>query len=116
VLRLPIKRVVIASVAKVQKTSCRGQKVECSFGIASRALEDASPLPRPLLCFLQMKEQGEPDCQVIVTKSAGALLEVWLKVEDGVAVLGVPPARNLTQLLRDRVPLAYHQCVQNVLM
>ena len=116
VLRLPVQRVVVAAVAEVQKTSRRGQKIEGGFGIAARALEDATPLPRPLLGLFQMEQKREPDCQVIVAQSAGTVLEVGFEMEDGVAVLGVAGAGNLAQLLRDRVPLAQNQAGKDRLM
>ena len=101
VLRLPVKRVVVAAMAEMQKTSRRRQKIEGRFGVAARALEHASALPRPLLGFFQMEQNREPDCEVIVAQSAGAVFQIGLEMKDGVAELGVPRAGNLAQLLRD---------------
>jgi hypothetical protein len=116
VLRLPVERVVVAAVAEVEKTSRGGQKVEGGLGVAAGALEDAAALAGPLLGFLQVKEQGEPDGEVVVAQAAGTLLQVGLEMEDGVAVLGVAGAGNLAQLLRDGVPLAQHQAGKNGLV
>ena len=109
ILRLPVERVVVAPVAEMQKTSRRGQKVERRLGIAPRALEHAAPLPRPLLAFLEVKQHGEPDGQVVVAQTAGTLFEIRFEVKDRVAVLGVATAGNLAQFLRDVVPLTQHQ-------
>ena len=109
VLRLPVERVVVAPVTEVQKTSGRGQKVEGRLGVAACALEDATPLPRPLFGFLQMEQHREPDGEVIVPQAAGTLLEIGLEVKDGVAVFCVAAAGNFAQLLRNVVPLTQHQ-------
>ena len=101
VLRLPVERVVVAPVAEMQKTSRRRQKIERRFRIAARALEDSAALPRPLLGFLQMKQNREPHREMIVAQSAGAIFQVRFQMKDGVAVLRVPRAGNLAQLLRD---------------
>ena len=94
---------------EVQKTSRRGQKIECRFRVAARALEDAAALPRPLLGLLQMEQNRKPDRQVIVAQPAGTVLQIGLQVKDRVAELGVPGAGNLAQLLRNGVPLAQHE-------
>ena len=106
VLRLPVQRVVVAAVAEVQETSCRGEKIEGRFRIAARALEHAAPLPRPLLGLLQMEQEREPHSEMVVAQAAGTVLQVGLEVKDGVGVLLVAGAGDLAQLLRDRVPLA----------
>ena len=85
VLRLPVERVVVAAVAEVEKTSGGGEEVEGGFGIAAGALEDAAALARPLLGFLEMEEQREPDREMVVAQAAGTVLEVGLEMKDGVA-------------------------------
>ncbi len=106
VLRLPVERVVVAAVAEVQETSGGGEEVEGGFGVAARALEDATALAGPLFGLLQMKEEGEPDGEVVVAQAAGTVFQVGLEMKDGVAELGVAGAGNFAELLRDGVPLA----------
>ncbi len=85
VLRLPVERVVVAAVAEVQETSGGGEEIEGGFGIAAGALENTAALAGPLLGFFQVKEEGEPDGQVIVAQAAGTVLQVGFEMEDGVA-------------------------------
>ena len=85
VLRLPVEGVVVAAVAEVEKTSRCGEEIEGGFGVAARALEDAAALAGPLLRLLEVKEQREPDGEVIVAQAAGTLFQVGLEMEDGVA-------------------------------
>ncbi len=113
---MPVEGIVVAAVAEVEKTSRGGEKVEGRFGVAARALEDAAALARPLLGFLEVKEQGEPDGEVVVAQAAGTVLEVGLEVEDGVAELGVAGAGDLAELLRDGVPLAQHEAGEDGLV
>ena len=114
VLRLPVEGVVVAAVAEVEKTSRGGEEVEGGFGVAAGALEDAAALAGPLLGLLQVKEQGEPDGEVVVAQAAGTLLEIGFEVEDGVAVLGVAGAGDFAQLLGDGVPLAQNEAGKTV--
>ena len=109
VLRLPVQRVVVAPVPEMQKTSRRSQKIEGRFRVAARALEHSAALPRPLLGFLQMEQHREPHREMIIAQSAGAIFQVGFQMKDGIAKLGVPRARNLAQLLRNRRPFAQHQ-------
>src|SRR5580698_9104005 len=101
---------------EVEKASRRCQKVEGRFGIAARTLEDAAALARPFLGFLQVKEQCEPDCQVIVAQAARAILEIRFQMKNRVAKLGVPRASNFAKLLRNRVPFTQHQAGKHRLM
>ena len=116
ILRLPVERVVVAAVAEVKETARGGEEVEGSFGIAAGALEDAAPLAGPLLGFLQMEEQGEPDGEVVVAQAAGAVLQIGFEMKDGVAVLGVAGAGDFAQLLGDGVPLAEHEAGEDGLV
>ena len=109
VLRLPVEGIVVAAVAEVEKTSGSGQEVKGGLGVAARALEDATALPRPLLGLFQMEQHGKPDREVVVAQPAGAVLQVRFQMEDGVAELGVAGAGNLAQLLGNGGPLAQHQ-------
>ena len=103
-------------MAEVEETSGGGEEVEGGLGVAAGALEDAAALAGPLLGFLQMKEQGEPDGEVVVAQAAGTVLEVGLEVKDGVAEFGVAGAGDFAQLLRDGVPLAEDEAGQDGLV
>ena len=116
VLRLPIESVVVAAVAEVKETSRRGEKIEGRLGVAAGDLEDAAALAGPFLRFFQMEQQSEPDGEMVVAQAAGAILEVGLQMEDGVAELGVAGAGDLAELLCDGVPLAQHQAGKNALV
>ena len=116
VLGLPVEDIVVAAVAEVEKTSRGGEEVEGGLGVAAGALEDAAALAGPLLGFLEMEEQGEPDGEVIVAQAAGTILEIGFEMKDGVAELGVAGAGDLAQLLGDGVPLAQDQAGQDGLV
>ncbi len=116
ILRLPVERIVIAPVAEVQETSRCGEEIKGGLGISARALEDSSTLAGPFFGFFQMKEQGEPDGEVVVAQAAGTVFEIRLEMEDGVAILGVARSCNLAQLLSDRVPLAQNEAGKNRLV
>ena len=113
---LPVKSVVVAAVAEVEKTSCGGEEVERCLGIAAGALEDAAALAGPLLGLFEVEEESEPDGEVVVAQAAGTVLKIGFEVKDRVAELGVAIAGNLAQLLGNRVPLAQHQARQNGLV
>ena len=85
VLRLPVEGIVVAAVAEVEETSGGGEEVEGGLGVAAGALEDASALAGPLLGFLEVEEEGEPDGEVVVAQAAGTVFQVGLEVKDGVA-------------------------------
>ena len=93
-------------MAEVEETSGGGEEVEGGFGVAARALEDAAALARPLFCLLQVKEQGEPDGEMVVAQAAGTVFQVGFEMKDGVAEFGVAGAGDFAELLRDGVPLA----------
>ena len=116
VLGLPVEGVVVAAVAEVEKTSGGGEEVEGGLGIAARALKDTPAVAGPLLGFLEVEEHGEPDGEVVVAQATGAVLEVGLEVEDGVAEFGVADAGHLAELLGDGVPLAEDQAGQDGLV
>ena len=56
VLRLPVERVVVAAMAKMQKAASSSQKIESSLCVAPRRLENAAALAWPLPGFFQVKE------------------------------------------------------------
>ncbi len=116
VLGLPVERVVVAAVAEMQETSGGGEEVEGGFGVSAGGLEDAAALAGPFLCLLEMKEECEPDGEVVVAQAAGAVFQVGLEVEDGVAELGVAGAGDLAELLGDGVPLAEDEAGQDGLV
>src|SRR5580704_1995866 len=106
ILRLPIESVVVAAVAEVKKTSRSSEKVEGRFGVAAGALEHTAALTRPFLGVFEVEQQGEPDGEMVIAQPAWTIFEIGFEVKDGVAVLGVAGARNLSELLRDGVPFA----------
>jgi hypothetical protein len=95
VLGLPVEGIVVAAVTEVEKTSRGGEKVEGGLGVSAGALEDGAELAGPLLGFLEVEEECEPDGEVVVAQAAGTVLEVGLEVEDGVAEFGVAGAGYL---------------------
>src|SRR6266568_4594274 len=107
---------VDAAVAEVEKTAGGGEEIEGGFGVAAGALEDATTLAGPLLCLLQVKEESEPDGEVVVAEAAGTVFQIGLEMEDGVAELGVAGAGDLTELLSDGVPLAEDEAREDGLM
>ena len=116
VLRLPVERVVVATMTEVEKTAGGGEEVEGGLGIATCALEYTSGLAGPLLGLLEVKEHGEPDGEVVVAQAAGTVLEVGLEVEDGVAEFGVAGAGDFAELLGDGVPLAQEEVREHSLV
>ena len=116
VLRLPVEGIVVAAVAEMEETACGGEEVEGSFGVAAGALEDASALAGPFAGFLEVKEESEPDGEVVIAQAAGTLFQVGLEVEDGVAEAGMAGAGNFAELLGDGVPLAEYEAGQNYLV
>ena len=112
VLGLPVERIVVAAVAEVKETSCGGQEIEGCLGVAAGALEDAAALAGPLLGFLEVEQECEPDGQVVVAQAAGTLLQVGLEVENGVPELAWRERAISPELLGDGVPLAQHQAGQ----
>ncbi len=74
VLRLPVEGVIVAAVAEVKETSGGGQEIEGGFGFAAGRLENAATLAGPLAGFLQVKEQREPDGEMVIAQAAGTLL------------------------------------------
>ena len=109
VLGLPIEGIVVAAVAEMQETSGGGEEVEGSFGVAAGALEDAAALARPFAGFLEMKQEGEPDGEVVVAQAAGTVFQVGLEMEDGIAEAGMACAGDFAKLLGNGVPLAEHE-------
>ena len=103
-------------MAEVEETSCGGEKVEGSFGVAAGALEDAAALAGPLLCFFQVEQNSEPDREVIVAESAGTVLEIGFEVKDGVAEFCVAGAGDFAELLGDGGPLAEDQAREDNLV
>ncbi len=73
VLRLPVERVVVATVAEVEKTSGGGEEIEGRFGVSAGALEDATALAWPLLCRFEMEQDSEPDGERVVAQAAGTV-------------------------------------------
>ena len=106
---MPVEGIVVAAVAEVEKTACGGEEVEGGFGVAAGGLEDASALAGPLLGFLEVEEQGEPDGEVVVAQAAGTVFQVGFEMEDGVAEFGVAGAGDLAELLGNGVPLAENE-------
>ena len=103
-------------MAEVKETSGGGEEIEGGFGISTGALENTTALAGPLLGFFEVKEEGEPDGQVVVAQAAGRVFQVGFEMEDGVAELAVAGARDLTQLLCNGVPLAQDEARENRLM
>ena len=60
----------------------------------------------PGLLGLDGVEEGEPLGEVVIAQTAGALFDVRLDVEDGVAVFSVAGAGHLGEVLNDGIPLA----------
>ncbi len=114
ILGMPVQRVVIAAATEVQKTSGRSHEVKGGIRVILRGGEGIQSVFRPDLGLLQRGEQREPMCQLIVTQSAGTLLDVGLEVKDGVAVLGVTGPGNFGEFLGNGAPLAQKQGRQNV--
>jgi hypothetical protein len=56
-----------------------------------------------------MEQQSKPNRKMVIAQSARTIFQVRFKMKDGVAILGVPRAGNLTQFLRDARPLAQNK-------
>jgi hypothetical protein len=113
---LPVESVVVAAMAEVKETSGGGEEVKGRFGVAAGGLEDAAALAGPLLGFLEVKEQGKPDGEVVVAQTAGTILQVGFQMENRVAKLGVARSGDFAELLGDGIPLAEDQAGQDGLM
>ena len=116
VLRLPVKDIVVAAMAEVEKTSDGGKEIEGGFGVAAGALKDAAALAGPLFGLLEMEKDGEPDGERVVAQTAGAVLDIGLEMEDGVAEFGVAGAGELGEPLGDGGPLAEDETGEGDLM
>src|SRR5260370_15581349 len=87
------------AMAEVKKTSRRGKKIEGRLGIAARTLENSAALPRPFLRVLQVKQQREPDREMVIAQPAGAVLEIRFQMIDGIAVFGMAGTRDIAPRL-----------------
>ena len=103
---MPVKRVIVAPVAIVQKTSSCSEEVEGRFALVVCPVESVGRGLGPSLFRLQRGKQRKPLRQVVVSQAARALLDVGFEMKDGVAVLRVPGAGDLREVLHDGVPLA----------
>ena len=103
-------------MAEVKKTSGGREEVKGGLSVAASALEDAAPLAGPFLGLLEVKEESEPDGEVVIAQTARTVLQVGFEMKDGVAEFGVAGAGNFTELLSNGVPLAQHQAGENSLV
>jgi hypothetical protein len=90
----------------MKKTSHGGKEIVGRLQFVVGSVELVSSVLGPSFLSMDGVEQREPLREVVIAETAGALLDVGLDVEDGVAVAGMPRARHFSQVLHDHVPLA----------
>src|SRR5579885_1494689 len=105
VLRLPGEHIVIAALAVVKECADRGQEVEGWTQLCVR-LGRHGIRSGPAAVSIQGGERRHPAGNVVIAQTAGRLFDIWFKVKNRVAVLGVPRARDLRQLLDNVAALA----------
>src|SRR5579875_166341 len=101
-------------MAVVQEATDSGKEVKCVLTLVVRAIQIVAEELGPCLVLAQGVQDGQPLREVIVAQATGALLDVGLEMEDGVAEPGVARAGDLGEVLHDYVPLAECECGEDI--
>ena len=90
VLRFPGKRVVVAPVPIVEKTTEREQKLQSRVERRTQCFWQQQLAIRPGVQLVHSRDQAQPTNYIGIPQPARTLFHVRLELEDGVAVLPMP--------------------------
>src|SRR5215471_1911175 len=99
VLVRPTEAVVISSMTEVKEATHRHEEIMGSFHRLSHRRRQQIVSRRPIVQFIDGRDQGQPVGDVIVTQATGSILDVGLEVEDSVAMFSMTRACEFRQAL-----------------